>query len=221
MPPQPTRNLPAAVANAAAALYKGVPGSLLQRLRPYICPFDELIEAVPHGARMLDVGCGSGLFLGLLAAQSQINFGVGFDANPGAIARAEQMRRQQLRPEMLRFEHLDAAAAWPVDTFDAVSIVDVMHHVPPIHQQSIIANANAALRPGGILLYKDMVERPLWRAWMNRLHDLVLVREWIHYVPLDTVSRWAHELGLVEVRRLRRNMLWYGHELILLEKPTK
>ena len=205
-----------AVAHVAAKLFAAVPGSVLQKLRPYICPFGELINAVPVGARLLDVGCGSGLFLGLLAAYGRIEQGFGFDSNVKAIARAKFMREQQPNLCALTFEHRDASADWPSGPFDVISIIDVMHHVPPAHQRIVIERAAAHLKPGGVLVYKDMVERPRWRAWMNRLHDLVLVREWIHYVPLDTVALWGQGVGLVEVRRARFNMFWYGHELMLL-----
>ena len=32
---------------------------------------------------------------------------------------------------------------------------------------------------------------------MNRLHDLVLARQWINYVPVGTADEWARELGFV------------------------
>jgi hypothetical protein len=51
----------------------------MQALRPLICPFDELLDLVPIGARMLDAGCGAGLFLGLLADAGRLGEGYGFD----------------------------------------------------------------------------------------------------------------------------------------------
>lgn len=37
--------------------------------RPYICPFEVLVRAVPMGSRVLDVGCGSGLFAALAGGE--------------------------------------------------------------------------------------------------------------------------------------------------------
>ena len=72
---------------------------------------------------------------------------------------------------------------------------------------------------GGLLVYKDMVERPRWRAWKNRLHDLVLARQWINYAPLQSVCDWVRPAALHEDRRVQLNLLWYGHELVVFRRP--
>jgi hypothetical protein len=77
-----------------------------------------------------------------------------------------------------------------------------MHHVPSERQADLIAVAAEHLNDGGLLLYKDMASRPLWRGWANRLHDLVLAHEWIHYVELDEVINWAKNGGLETIERL-------------------
>src|SRR6187455_1904363 len=51
------------------------PGCWIQALRPHICPFDRLIDYVPNGICIIDVGCGSGLLLGLLAATTKSRLG--------------------------------------------------------------------------------------------------------------------------------------------------
>lgn len=48
---------------------------------------------------------------------------------------------------------------------------------------------------------------------MNRVHDLVLARQWIHYVRTEDVERWARAEGLVLVHSADVDMLWYRHEL--------
>lgn len=205
------------VVQAAAEVYGDGPwvSAALQRNRPYICPFELLIDRVPPGSRVLDVGCGSGLFLSLLAKRGCIVEGVGFDVQHAAIERANVARRHLPEPDVLRFVHADAAFAWPVGRFDLVSMVDVMHHVAPSEQRGVIAKIAAALRPGGLLLYNDMVQRPRWRSAANRLHDLVLARQWIHYMPIGQVVHTAAECGLELTEQLTVNRFWYGHELAL------
>lgn len=72
---------PAQVAALARELYVRGPAvaRAMQHYRPYISPFELLIKAVPPGSRVLDIGCGSGLFLGLLCGTGRIQSGFGFD----------------------------------------------------------------------------------------------------------------------------------------------
>lgn len=189
---------------------------LLQRYRPYICPFEAILPIIPEDSDILDVGCGGGLFLGLLAANGRIRSGLGFDSSVKAIAIAKHMSRFFQQGEgrlQLEFQQRDASDGMPDGYFDVVSIIDVMHHVPPLSQRSVLEMAASRLRPSGLLIYKDMVRRPLWRALANRLHDLVLARQWIHYAPIDHVEQWARDLGLQLVDARSFNRFCYGHEL--------
>lgn len=208
----------AQLSSTAAILF--VDGSivlrLLQRFRPYICPFEAILPIIPEGSDVLDVGCGGGLFLGLLAANGRIRSGFGFDSSVKAIAIAKRMSRffQQGEGRLkLEFQQRDASDGMPDRYFDVVSIIDVMHHVPPLFQRSVLEMAASRLRPSGLLIYKDMVRKPLWRAWANRLHDLVLARQWIHYAPIEHVEQWARDLDLQIIDARSFNRFCYGHEL--------
>jgi 2-polyprenyl-3-methyl-5-hydroxy-6-metoxy-1,4-benzoquinol methylase len=223
---RPLRALrPRELASLAASIYRDSPPfrKLLMTLRPYICPFERLIQCVPEGAAVLDVGCGAGLFLGLLAATGHRFRGVGFDASGSAIREATAMAAQlkaQGGPGELRFEHIDVRAAWPEGTFDVVSIIDVMHHVPLDHRQALLEQAQTALVPGGLLIFKDIGIRPRWRATANRFHDLVLAREWVQYTPLRDVEAWCCSRGLQPLTSETMNRLWYGHELVLFRNGS-
>lgn len=188
----------------------------LQHWRPRICPFHRLIPHVPQNATVLDVGCGCGLFLGLLAKSGPDVRGIGFDVSAEAIAIAQTMAAGA--GGKLEFLRLDIDEPWPQGAFDVVSIIDVMHHVPPDRQRAVLKTAAAHVAPGGMLLYKDMCRRPRWRAAANRLHDLLLARQWIHYLPIEDVERWAAEDGLSLEHAEQINMLWYGHELRIFRK---
>lgn len=188
----------------------------MQRYRPYICPFGRLLDETPRNARVLDVGCGGGLFLGLLASEGALRQGVGFDVSGKAIALAQGMATSSGAP--ISFERIDAGDDWPDGPFDVVSLIDVMHHVPTKARRSVVEQAARRLRPEGLFLYKDMCDTPRWRASANRLHDLVLARQWITYCPVEDVVRWATASGLMLEDAETINMLWYGHELRVFRK---
>ncbi|MGQ0628555.1 MAG: class I SAM-dependent methyltransferase [Phycisphaerales bacterium] len=216
---------PAELSATAATLYQSGPRllRLMQRYRPFISPFELLLPHVPTGATLLDVGCGGGLLLSLLAARQQLTLGVGFDSSSRAIAAAEGARRALAdRGSVLHFERLDASRPWPSDPvqFDVVSIIDVIHHVAPAHQRGVIETACARVKPGGILLYKDMCRRPRWRAATNRLHDLIMARQWIHPAPIEQVELWAAGCGLTVEHRASITRYWYGHELRVFRRPS-
>ncbi len=210
------------VSEIARRLYAGGPrrDAWIQRLRPYICPFGRLVSYVEDRSTVLDLGCGCGLFLGLLVHLNRVRRGVGFDSDPRVIETARQMASGAGRSADLLFELHRHSREWPLEPFSVVSLIDVLHHVAPSAQRSFFVGAAERVEPGGILLYKDMVSRPRRLAWANRLHDLVFARQWIHYLPMTSVERWAAEVGLRLKASERIVMLWYGHELRVFERPA-
>lgn len=187
------------------------------RYRPWICPFDGLIESVPPGSRVLDVGCGGGLMLVLLAAAGRLEHGVGFDSDLSTVSLANAVSQAHQLP--LVFEHVAVQDDWPEGPFNLVSVIDVMHHVPPADQRAFLDQLIQKTPPGGLLVYKDMARRPVWRAAANRVHDLALARQWINYFPIQWVEQRAIEQGLELVRSEDRAMLWYAHELRVFTRP--
>ncbi|HYI94857.1 MAG TPA: class I SAM-dependent methyltransferase [Bryobacteraceae bacterium] len=190
----------------------------MQHLRPNICPFDKLLAVVPSGASVLDIGCGSGIFLGLLEYFGRRIHGFGFDASQAAIECAKTMARYH--PDFnLRFQHIHKEDPWPPGQFDVVSIIDVLHHIPVEHQDGAFQAAAARVSPGGLLLYKDMSDSPWYLAGANRLHDLIVARDWIYYVPVAHIEGWAKSLDLQLENTESVRMLWYQHDLRVFRKP--
>lgn len=191
----------------------------LQHWRPSICPFPALLEQVPPGASVLDVGCGGGLLLAFIGAARAPRRLVGFDSSEAAIALAvENIDRFPVpRPE---FHRLDAGAEWPVGAFDVVTLCDVLHHVPRHAQDGVLTRCAETLAPGGRLIYKDVHPDGLIRPNASRLHDLVIARERISIPRIADVERVLRAAGLRCLLQRRINVLWYGHELAVFEKPS-
>jgi 2-polyprenyl-3-methyl-5-hydroxy-6-metoxy-1,4-benzoquinol methylase len=211
-----------AIVAAARALYRTAPARarLLQSLRPYICPFEDLLRWLPDTGRLLDVGCGAGLFVGLAGYSRPAIRAIGFDAEPGAVAAAQAMARAHFPDGRIAFRHSAVGDRWPEGPFDAVSMIDVLHHIPPDAQYGAVIQCFEHVAPGGTLLYKDMASRPLVPAWWNRLHDLILARQWIHYRAIDEVEEWLAVYGAKIVDRGSRRLGLYAHEYIVATKPA-
>jgi 2-polyprenyl-3-methyl-5-hydroxy-6-metoxy-1,4-benzoquinol methylase len=208
------------IATAIGQMYRsaGLAQRLLARGRPFICPFRELTDLVPTKATVLDIGCGSGLFLNLLAYHNRITSAIGIDAAAAPIRVANQALQSMHEAARVRFEHRPVEAGLPDGLVDVVSLIDVMHHIHPDHQRSAIVEAASRVSAGGLLLYKDMVSRPLWRASANRLHDLLLAQQWIHYVSTDDIKSWMLACNFTLERESSINMWWYGHEMLVFRR---
>lgn len=193
----------------------------IQHHRHRICPIDAVAEQVPPGSRILDVGCGGGLLVAALAARKRIAAAHAIDASKPAIDLAQAMapRLAALTSTPVAFEHRTVQQGLPDDQYDAVCLIDVLHHVPPDAQERAFKDAAARVLPGGVLVYKDMADRPLACAAMNRLHDLIMARQWIRYVPIERAEAWAADAGLVPHHRSDTRMLWYAHELRVFRRP--
>jgi len=208
------------VSRINSAIYKntGFVQRLLSTARPYICPFHTMVELVPKDSSILDIGCGSGVFLNLLVHQKTIKKGIGFDASQDVINTATKAMNTLDNHSVAKFQCRQVEEGLPDGDFDVVSMIDVMHHIPPESQQDAFKSAAHKLSKGGVFIYKDIGQRPLWRAWGNRIHDLILAQEWIHYVPTEYILDWAKESELSMIHRDTINMFWYGHELFVFKK---
>jgi 2-polyprenyl-3-methyl-5-hydroxy-6-metoxy-1,4-benzoquinol methylase len=170
------------------------------------------------GASVLDAGCGAGLFLGLLADTGQIYSGFGFDSSNDAVAFARQMTKKLSGSARVEVRQIDATAPWPADTYDVVSLIDVLHHVPPAFHTTVLNRAVGCVKVGGLFLYKDMATRPKWQALCNQAHDLVLARQWIHHVEIERVDTWASLRGLEKNAEGTASRYCYAHEWRLYRK---
>lgn len=115
---------------------------------------------LPESGRLVDVGCGRGILLALLAAsrspRSDLEL-VGVDTSRHAIrvARAGVPARVELTV-------VDAGAYHPPRAA-AIVLLDVLHYLPFEAQERLLRRAAAALEPAGRLLIREADRSPTWR----------------------------------------------------------
>ena len=191
----------------------------LAALRPFICPFGPILSSVPTGASVLDVGCGNGLVLALMSRFRGIARGVGVELSARALDAARKISSHASLP--LSFVEASTLDKWPVESFDVVSMIDVLHHVPIAFREEFVSAALSRVAENGRFIYKDMASAPWWRVLWNATHDIVMARQLVRVEPVANVIRWASKAGF---RALPTQAYVacgvYGHELTVFERET-
>lgn len=132
-----------------------------QRIRSVDESFIEtLLEFMPgmrgklmEGAHVLDVGCGRGHAITLMARMFPRSRFIGYDIGRDAIAFArEDAAAWEL--ENVTFEVEDAVSIREAATYDLITAFDSIHD--QAFPRIVLQNIAAALRPGGVFLMQDI-----------------------------------------------------------------
>jgi SAM-dependent methyltransferase len=106
--------------------------------------FAELTGRLAGGARVLEVGCGSGRTLARLAARFAVT---------GVELSGEQLRRAELRVPSARLVQGDICRSdFLPESFDAVAAFYVLGHIPRERHGMLYGRIAEWLAPGGLLL---------------------------------------------------------------------
>ena len=186
---------------------------ILMGYRPRICPFHDLVDFVEPGSSVMDIGCGSGLWLFLLARLNRIASGWGLEVRPEKIAIANSLKQDD---DPLEFIAQSSEATWPLKAVDCLSMIDVLHHVPPPEQKNFIQRIQATQVRR--IIFKDIDPTAKIKCCMNTLHDLVLSQQKPGYCRKEKVAGWFQEMGFQIKHMDRHDMLWYSHYLIVAER---
>jgi SAM-dependent methyltransferase len=115
---------------------------------------DEFIRPF-RGARLLDVGCGTGTLLESLPEGVEY---VGFDGNAAYVETAR--RRYGGRGAFLRATVGKDAIGFADGTFDRVVAVALLHHLDDADVDALLRSAARLLRPGGVFVSIDGAVHP-------------------------------------------------------------
>lgn len=139
-------------------------------------------DVLPRSGRLVDVGCGRGLFLALIDTARRSDWvqgGAPAGWRPPSADLA--LHGIELRPSVGRAARaaLGAAAtieignvgSHPLPPASAIALLDVLHYLDPDGQEALVARAARALVPGGVLLIREADARPSWRFAITRLAE--------------------------------------------------
>jgi ubiquinone/menaquinone biosynthesis C-methylase UbiE len=143
----------------------------------------ELLERLPDGSRVLELGCGRGVPATRELAKRHEVVGVDISSSQIALARHHVPEATFVHADVMELE-------LPAESFDAVLSIYMFGHIPPDEQGELVVRIAGWLRPGGRLLTTmgagddepEMVEddwlgAPMYFAGVGRERSLGWVEE--------------------------------------------
>lgn len=124
-------------------------------LRVLLTPYQRMASELPREGKILDQGCGHGLFSVQLALSSKNRKVVGIDHD---LARVELAKTAAKKLTNLEFHN--GSFLTRNDThnlsFEGVALIDVLHYFSSQEQLHILKNAYDALKPGGVVVFREV-----------------------------------------------------------------
>ena len=170
-----------------------------------------LCAGLPDRPRILDIGCGTGDMLLLIAEESPEAQLVGLDFSPNMLEQAQVRCANMKQISLVQGD----AQALPFDdeSFDGVSIAFALRNTTDYG--AVLAEARRVLKPGGTLACIDsfvpsfVVVRPFYHLYFSVLMPLLGggIKHWRQYRWLSTSTK-----QFITVRQLRDLMRSEGYD---------
>lgn len=124
-------------------IFRGPPG--IRKLW-HVSKFERVLDWLPAGRALLDVGCFAGTFLSTVP-EAHFSRQLGIDILAEQIAYADQHYATPFRSFRVA-----TVAELPAQSFDAATLIEVIEHLHPAHIASMLAGLARALRPNAPLI---------------------------------------------------------------------
>jgi 2-polyprenyl-6-hydroxyphenyl methylase/3-demethylubiquinone-9 3-methyltransferase len=204
----------------------------LHRINPL--RLDWIAQRAPlRGRAVLDVGCGGGILSESMARRGAEVLGIDLSTKPLKVARLHAMEAEVPNLEY-REVAVEALAAERPASFDAVTCMEMLEHVPD--PASVVASCAALTKPGGRVFFSTLNRNPksFLFAIVGAEHVLKLLpkgtHEYAKFIRPSELAGFARAAGLevLEVVGMEYNPLteryWLSNDtsvnyLVACRKP--
>ena len=213
-----SNKLPAIIASYDSLIIR-----LYVRIRFYILRqrfLNEIRQYLPKSGRILDIGCGFGLFSLFYAIKYPKASLYGIDLNGKRIESAKKAANK-LGLTNVHYS-VGSATNLPVSTnYDAVYMLDIVHHIPENEVEPLIKNIHKLLPGNGNLLIKDIDFYPTYKRWFTWwLDKLMDPKTPVHYWQSSALVPMLESCGFQVFVHHMVDYLPYPHILYICRKVS-
>jgi SAM-dependent methyltransferase len=159
----------------------------------------------PRGYRMLDIGCGTGSLLTLMAHDPLAELLVGLDyAREMARQAAEKFAQSAFSAKLCAIQGDSERLPLPAESFDVVTCCNSFHHYP--QQAAAVCEFRRVLRPGGLLVLVDGF-RDNVIGWIVFDVGVALAEKHVHHASWSELHAMLWDAGFAELRQRKTNVL--------------
>jgi cyclopropane fatty-acyl-phospholipid synthase-like methyltransferase len=197
------------------------------RGRMHTAPLAEVAALVPPG-RILDVGCGHGALMALLATDRPDRHVTGIDPDPRKVKWATASVGRLANTEV-RVGTAETLLPTHAESFDSVVFADVLYLLPVDRWETFLTTAFRLLKPGGQLLFEESEADRSWRHVKTILQEFFMVRllrrtrssGGLHLMPRSFTEALLRRVGFEGVRSTTMSAGYTTpHVLIEAHRPT-
>ncbi len=179
---------------------------------------DEIGQYLPARGRVLDLGCGFGLFsLYYATVRPGLELeGLDLNARRIAMARAAAAR---LGLANVRYGVGNVIDFRGAQVFDAVYMLDIVHHIGEEAVRPLLERVAKCLPTGARLVIKDVDRAPAWKRWFTHALDKLMdPRAPVRYWSGEELGALLETVGFRVYRHLMVDVLPYPHILYICER---
>lgn len=188
------------------------------KYRPYICPFNELVNYALHTDSVFDVGCGSGQFALLVANYTDVKKVKGIEIDKGLVRNAKKISKPFTKTKKMEFAVFNGNKI-PDDIkhYDLVYMIDVYHHIPRNVRENFMKQLYAKMKKGSKLMFKDIDAGSPFVPF-NKMHDLIFAKELGHEISNLRAVELLSSLGYEILESRKERVFVYPHYFVLAQK---
>ncbi|MBD3164465.1 methyltransferase domain-containing protein [Candidatus Woesearchaeota archaeon] len=184
-------------------------------LKYLVTPFSELDSRIPKKCRLLDIGCGYGVYSIYFALKSERRTISGIDKNPKKINYADKISKGCRN---VNFNVLDLDKNYALPEADVYLINDVLHHINNMSKEILLKKISDKMKKNNILLIKEMHSGSKIKFFLNCINDKIMTfNKKLYFIEKERLLSSFKKLGL-KVRHYKLNNYIFPHIIYICKK---